>query len=991
MNFFKIIFLVSKGFGTRVADLYINWAFHFDVKSEFQRAENIFRRGLTARAEPLDLLKTAHKEFGYSMSQRMLHDSDKQFQQQLQEQMKRQFEEIAALRIDGTTPNHIKSTALQMIDKCELLGICMPTIESATLQTPEKEHNLSMAKNIIDSARKIQDSTRKLRREKSRKLNTTACRLDFNENPSESPQEKNLYAKGIQLGRNFKSKNLPQTHPQPIAYSDPMIGKHRGELPAYDKIMLVPATNVAFSPDELKAYNWFKQKGIVNAFTKEHDKIWGVGYTVPIRWANVFAPKNFPQQEWNVPRISQSDEFNERAPYVFRCNLNEHYPKNSIEEFSLEEIMWRKRNAAILKTAQNTSKMSTVLKLNRTQNRTNSADQSKLSPIVEMELSGYGANALTEAPQKRRESIHPNTTGAEIYKKRKSSIFPTFDQALNDTCTTQMFSNLLHGSAISTPKAKMPKFDDDGRGGCHNWHDETKLKLFTDQSTSEQLPEVNKQVEKVDKINNQSNEMGFAIYEDKTMTLHANKNAMHKDMINDLTIGNKENIAVTENQLANLEPSKFESKKCESSVMNSMAQQSEKLRLLNGFHFDIYTDNTETIMNAVENARKLFDCDEPTNENKENVQTQLTNTKTNIEEELASVNRLIESVLNATKPDGGMNASKNITNNNNKNNDESNATKNDHELSIFKEPKLLPKKIESTKRPNETTFFDILDTTEEFEKLEAQCANSPNMMQQSFNSAPMGKLEQSFAKNVTIGTVANKTNRLSIQITEQERLYILNNPSVNDKTRFNWTQQPSMWECPEKNEQTQQQQHPLSPIRPLSPLRLSSPPPMVHIDSNDADDDTGKSIYVQEPELQFNEKDADWKEVTMFMADTTAVNEYKAEEVNLDETRHRMDTYTSSPNMRDLNPFDPELQKDVLTAIGFVDRLNGANNFNCTFMNIVQPLKPKSSIEINKRKYQIRKLIGTGAFGKVFSAECTKTKAMLAFKQQRPPNLWVSN
>lgn len=175
-------------------------------------------------------------------------------------------------------------------------------------------------------------------------------------------------------------------------------------------------------------------------------------------------------------------------------------------------------------------------------------------------------------------------------------------------------------------------------------------------------------------------------------------------------------------------------------------------------------------------------------------------------------------------------------------------------------------------------------------------------------------------------------------------------------------------------------------------MQMPKEPSIIEYDENDNEEDDeneeiGKSIYVQQPELEFDEKkDADWREVTMFLAGVTATNEYKSEEVNLNETRQRIDTHML--NLRDLNPFDPEVQKDVLNDIGFLDQLNGANNFNCFLMNIVHPLKPRASVEINKRKYQVRKLIGTGAFGKVFSAECTKTKETYAFKQQRPPNLW---
>lgn len=156
---------------------------------------------------------------------------------------------------------------------------------------------------------------------------------------------------------------------------------------------------------------------------------------------------------------------------------------------------------------------------------------------------------------------------------------------------------------------------------------------------------------------------------------------------------------------------------------------------------------------------------------------------------------------------------------------------------------------------------------------------------------------------------------------------------------------------------------------------------------DDDEDDIGKSIYVPQPELKFDENDANWHEVTVFLEDeANKNNEYKVEEIDMNETRQRIDTHML--NMRDLKPFDPDLQKDVLNDIGFIDQLNGANNFECTLMNIVKPLKPKTSIEIGSRRYHIRKLIGEGAYGKVFTAECAETKQTYAFKQLRPANLW---
>lgn len=957
--------MVTNGFGSKVADLYINWAFYFDMHDNFTKADQIFKHGISAKAEPFDLLRSAHQQFCYSMSQRILYKSDETFQKANKERMQRHLEEIAALRIDGTRPKLPKSLALQMYDNVQSKNVCIPR-DGVANQTPEKRHNTSVAQTIIDSARKM-------RREKSHKLSTTSCRLDFNDNSCESSanvqpkkNEQNLFENGIKLGRNFRSKNLPQTQPPPIAYADPAIGTFRGERPGYDKIMLVPATNKAFSPDELKAYKWFKNRGIVNAFTREQDKIWGIGFSVPIRWANVFARTNFPQPEWNVPRISVSDDCSERGPHKFMCNMVELYPANSLQEYSLDEIVWRKRQMAKSKTALSVdhSHKSGHSKTNRTLNRTNSIE-TKLSPIVEMELSGCG-DALIEVPRKK-ESIYANATTADANKKRKSSMFPAFD-ALNDTCTTQMFGNLLHSTAISTPKVKMPKFDE---SIDEHFEEETKLKLFTDQSSSELLPNAMKQTGKDIKTDlDQPKEFGFAIYEDKTLAIQGSRNVAVKDIANN-TIGNKENILLPENQLINFEQLKLpeaqyrsEFGQIEAAVINSKMQPNENAyamepkeepatRQPNGFPFEIYADKTESMMKAFENARAILNC-ETSSENKENIsfhpnKSAAHKSNKSIEEDIAAVNKMIESVLNATKVDGVA----------------------DKEKTMFKEPptpKLPPIKTEAIQRPNETRFCDTLDTTEDFEFMEAQCANSPSEINKSTDIVTIN-LEQNFAKNVSISAAkkAQKNNtsyRLSdIVVTEEEKKFILDNPCVSDKTRLNWTCQQSGFmaepSIAEENDLAKE---------------------------TEEEEDIGKSIYVKQPELEFREEDADWKEVSQFLADVTATNEYKVEEVNLNETRQRIDTHML--NLKELNPFEPEVQKDVLTDIGFLDQLNGANNFNCVMMNIVQPLKPRSSIEINEKKYQIRKLIGTGAFGKVFLAECTKTKETYAFKQQRPPNLW---
>lgn len=126
LSFFQIHFqqeqdtlyemMVEKSVGTKVADLYINWAFYFNMKHDYHAAERIFRRGLEAYAAPQALLRAEHQEFGYLMSQSILYKNNPTYKQQVNNRMQRKLQEIAALRlkVDGdlTASSMVKSMAL---------------------------------------------------------------------------------------------------------------------------------------------------------------------------------------------------------------------------------------------------------------------------------------------------------------------------------------------------------------------------------------------------------------------------------------------------------------------------------------------------------------------------------------------------------------------------------------------------------------------------------------------------------------------------------------------------------------------------------------------------------------------------------------------------------------------------------------------------------------------------------------------------------------
>lgn len=740
--------MFTHGIGTEVADFYINWAHHFDMKNAFEKAEKIFQRGITAHAEPYDLLESAHQSFGYSMSQRILHknDIDLSYKQ-------RQLEEITSLRIDGVhSKTSIKSTALNRFNKEKLVNLCVPFQNSVQiLAEPEKPQNTSIAQNLIDSARKM-------RREKRERASVSRRQLDFVESDASKVTSitQNLYELGFQPGNiRFPRTNLPQRLPATRAYEDPSIGSYRNQLPAYDKIMLIPATNVAYSSDELKAYKWFKKRGIVNSLTMEQDRVWAVGFDVPIRWANVFPRNNFPQPEWIVERISSNVLFNEIGPTKYMCNMNELYPNDSIEEFSWEEIMWRKRKS----TSANTPVNRSVLKPNRTLNRTISMEVSKLSPIIEMDLAEPEPDSGAKLLRKKRESILRNATTAEPNKKRKTSIYATFD-AFNDTCTTQMFGHALQGTAFSTPKEKMQKIDADSE--CEQLQEEVKLKLFVDETVAGNFTNQNDCDENESTLK-RTNENKFDIYEDTTVTTRDMKemkcinnskgDSFSRNKENILTLGNQSKIS-TNSKLIGVE-NKFEtlalanSQRKPEPVFKPLTeppntQNNNASQQPNALPFDIYMDRTnEILLKALENSRQIFECSQSLNdENKENLKTDNQSTKgvKSFEKDLTRVNEMITTLLNATKPDREVVKNESV---------------------VFKEPSLVTnlscKRTETTKKPNQTAYSELLDTTEEFEAMEALCADSPPIQQQqSFHKTPIKRIDQHSVRLQTPNKSVNK-------------------------------------------------------------------------------------------------------------------------------------------------------------------------------------------------------------------------------------------
>lgn len=341
-----------------VADLYICWAYYYDVHDNFSKAEEIFRMGKNARAQPIEDLETAHKNFGFSMSQRILH-KDESTKQSFLSTMEERRQALTSLRTykrkhvgSIRTGNAIKSLLPGKIGGSrEVYGN-----ENTPLNVYEDEKNnstitavnVSVVQSIVDNARK-QENMREpgpwSKAKSSKRVlipleNQHALAFPICEDSNDEPIivcNPDELDQGIKLPPNFIRKNLPQdVWNVPIIVDDEI---KPFTLPMYDKINCYPGDGFEYSPEELNAYKWFKKRNIVNKRTKDYERNWPADR---IRLPPNFCNKNLPQTDFIVERYLIDNSINSKS-FKMISRIDEIYPEdNQSEEFSIEELMKRK-------------------------------------------------------------------------------------------------------------------------------------------------------------------------------------------------------------------------------------------------------------------------------------------------------------------------------------------------------------------------------------------------------------------------------------------------------------------------------------------------------------------------------------------------------------------------------------------------------------------------------------------------------------------------
>lgn len=361
--------LYNSGIGTMVADLYIAWSYYYDAANDLKKAEAIFQKGFNAGAQPFDEMTIAHQAFTVSVSQRLLYD-DELSRKQFKATMEEKRNVLTTLR--AYSKKYVGSTRVGNAVKSEIPGI-VPVNENAETNNQQTRVNIhkddgsmpqdlpgsSSVKSIFDLSKKTENvheaglwNKVALKTNKSKLFPTKSSQLGFEimEDESLPPMKfnNNLYEMGTKLPANFVSKNKPQNPWNvPTVIEEPTAPN---TIPCYDKFMCYPAPDIEISPEEWRAYRFFKSHGrsapIIDQYTSVFENKYEYGSRIYPSFAKQTVKKDVVKYELDydtenkafvfpIKRMISSDRTNE---YSHEELLAEKFKRGEIKLVSNEDF-----------------------------------------------------------------------------------------------------------------------------------------------------------------------------------------------------------------------------------------------------------------------------------------------------------------------------------------------------------------------------------------------------------------------------------------------------------------------------------------------------------------------------------------------------------------------------------------------------------------------------------------------------------------------------
>lgn len=460
-----------------MADLYIAWSYYFDAVNDFKQAETIFKKGFDAGAQPFDELTQAHQTFSISMSQRMLYDDEssrEQFKISLEErrhaltslkpQNKKFF--VGSIRtgnaIRDENPGKIflddrheplsSSSAAASFQK----GIYVHPDESEVSRLPS---NVSSARSIIDSAKKNENvhepgpwNNAKLKGGKSLFAKSSlAVKPDFAIMEDESfqmqiPYSHKLYENGIKLPKNFIAINKSQKDwNYPSIIEEPIVPN---SISCYNKFYTYPSQNVEISPEEVRAFNWFKVRKTKSPLTEKYNNFLNNHYENGLRFFVGFVAKNVPQ---NTVKFDLTLEDDEGFQFPFKKMIS------SGVEISIEELLSKKFYTGDIKIVTNEDFEEEIV-----------SDDMEITFIGDRRQSIYPMSRKSFVPRKsimRRSFLHLSNLDEQDESAHSKSKSSEGDKSENNAVVVENVSS--DGTREKTgTKRKLQESDTDEKKDC---------------------------------------------------------------------------------------------------------------------------------------------------------------------------------------------------------------------------------------------------------------------------------------------------------------------------------------------------------------------------------------------------------------------------------------------------------------------------------------------------------------------------------------------
>ncbi|XP_059620134.1 uncharacterized protein LOC132264084 [Phlebotomus argentipes] len=966
--------LYNQGIGTMVADMYICWAYYFEVLENFQRAEQIYQLGFDARAQPLDELKQAHEQFLSSVGQRTLY-SDERTRQTFFSNMEERRSALTSLRghqssrvgsirtggvVRDLNPGRVDqlpaSNSRTPYQAATPAGIAIYVDEQETFNGPPEAGTSSGIRSIVGSAGKQENQwepgpwTKAKKRTQSSALFPTgsrsAAKLDF-----DIMEDSDDLSDAIRLPENFVRYNAPQPNWMvSVAQHEDLAAR---VFPLYDKILCYPKGGlVVFSPEELRAFNWYRNRGMRAKITAELEDFVENRFEQGVRLPENFRQRSEKQDEFVVESAEVKLLPNEKLMCCAEA-IGDH------EEVSFEEMRRVKFQRVRMEKQRHTNEFCPPQPPQPMPSINDSCSTQTFNFFIKPQ-------SVSTPKQDLKKPIHTPRSSLPLNQQQQQQQQCDVKQpevAVAETKTTQQLSTIWETTEPSTTtfwsrgSTKSSTSSNDspdnlltrrqqvtttqalhGAISSLDYHDvrSTPIAVYKDHTDSV-LATSKKPTLPMDNY-----------YDDFLQSPQAGKKTFNSSKIsprrgNDsFTFPSMHPMAVsgmTSSIYAKHDPDAV----AETSKIGGSVKREVRLVSGNGSGAAGPMFSESTRLSHSHNGQSLSKLPERLGIATARGAVEEDDDVVFVPMQQYSVGDLYTSRSYNAPP-------------------------------VPKVPKILD--VHSVREQSQFARHELSVLKED----DASFTFPPNNLHEMSTSTRkdiFGKVEQvkreppSLGDSRTVHHIDNvwlpEAKEWSVR-KDERKSHIVSHVSESDPLRMTISMRDGSRNASVVNNSLYKNQSP----------QYNKPTKIARQDFMSNGNDSDQSIYMNNSVNGVINPEDDWSE-----DDNQPVSSYQRKEIDMNETLQVID---HNLGQEVVNPFNPNLINAFLEKADFMNYLDSLES--CTLTNIVKMIKPNSVIEMNGHTLDVGKLLGSGTFGKVYHAKCQVTGNCYALKQERPANLW---